>query len=309
MHSNNKTKNPKTPWASTLSRAESFILITIIYVFAFFAAIAAYRYLPITAIWLRLLAADVCATVFTFICSCLLSNASVYDPYWSVQPPLILFSFLCRPVSLAKILLLVAVTLWAVRLTANWAYTFRDLSHQDWRYTMLKKTTGKAYPLVNFIGIHMVPTLVVYACTLPAVAVMRSAEAFSPLSLIGLALCLTAVILQTVSDIQMHIYRKHRCTSFIRMGLWKYARHPNYLGEILMWWGVALYTVATLGFQPYFLLGALLNTCLFACISIPMAERRQAVKPGYDTYRRQTRVLLPIPKRAKTEEETVFERC
>ena len=54
----------------------------------------------------------------------------------------------------------------SVRLTVNWAYTFENLYHQDWRYTKLCNTTGKFYPFVNFFGIHMVPTLIVYLCVL-----------------------------------------------------------------------------------------------------------------------------------------------
>lgn len=281
---------------SPFNRTESYLIIAIVYILAFLTAILTYRYMP-GGVWLRLLVADVAATVFTFVGSLLFHNASVYDPYWSVQPPVILSCLIGPTLTLSEALLTVAVTLWALRLTANWAYTFHGLSHQDWRYTMLKEQTGAMYPLINFLGIHMVPTLVVYACTLPAVYVAQADAAFHPLSLLGLLLCLGAVTLQAVADTQMQGYRKHRATPFIRQGLWKHARHPNYLGEILMWWGVAAYAVATLGFAWYLVLGAALNTCLFVFVSIPMAERRQARKAGFAEYRAQTRVLLPIPKR------------
>ena len=66
-----------------------------------------------------------------------------------------------RELTLFGVLLLVVVSFWAIRLTANWAYTFGNLTHQDWRYTMLHEKTGVFYPIINFVGIHMVPTLVV----------------------------------------------------------------------------------------------------------------------------------------------------
>ncbi len=290
------SETPKaSTWRSPLSRAESYIIITIIYILAFLTGLLTYDSVS-GDLWLRLLLADVAATVLTFIGSLVLHNASVYDPYWSVQPAVILVCLIGDALTLSEGVLLLAVLLWATRLTANWAYAFRDLRHQDWRYTMLHEQTGRAYVLVNFVGIHMVPTLVVYACTLPAVYVMQADAPFTSLSLIGFGLCLLAVTLQTVSDIQMHRYRKTRSTPFIRTGLWTYSRHPNYLGEILMWWGVCAYTVATLGVRWYFFFGAVLNTALFLFVSIPMAERRQAKKAGYDAYRAATRALLPLPK-------------
>jgi hypothetical protein len=46
----------------------------------------------------------------------------------------------------------------------------------------------------------------------------------------------------------------------------------------------------------YLLLGAVLNTLLFLCISIPMADKRQSKKDGFAEYKKQTRMLLPIKK-------------
>jgi len=279
-----------------MNRLASFIVVGAIYVLAGAAGVVSYLMIP-GEVWLRLLLADCIATAVTFVFSVVCRNASVYDPYWSVQPIVIVFAFLfVNKITLAKVLVCVAIGLWGVRLTANWAYTFHGLAHQDWRYTALKEKTGALYPFVNFFGIHFVPTLIVYACTLPAVYVMQSAEAFSPLCLIGFAVCLLAVLLQGVADIQMHKYRRHRATPFIRTGVWKYSRHPNYLAEICMWWGVAMFTICALGFEWYYLLGAVSNTVLFLCVSIPLADGRQSKKEGFAEYKEQTRMLFPIKK-------------
>lgn len=53
-------------------------------------------------------------------------------------------------------------------------------------------------------------------------------------SVIFVCLSLGAAVLQGIADIQMHKFRKNRTAPFIRTGLWKYSRHPNYLGELLM---------------------------------------------------------------------------
>jgi steroid 5-alpha reductase family enzyme len=190
------------------------------------------------------------------------------------------------------------VALWGIRLTANWAYTFANLKHQDWRYTMLKEKTGKYYPIINFVGIHLVPTLIVYACVLPAVFVMQSGVN-NVFSFVFIVISLLAATMQGVADIQMHKFRKNKTKeNFIRNGLWKYSRHPNYLGEILMWWGVGLASVFALGWNSWYLLcGAVLNTLLFLFVSIPMADQRQSRKEGFEEYKKQTFSLLPLPKK------------
>ena len=290
------------------SRAASFAAIFVIYLLAAAVGIVVYYFLPL--FWhfaIKLLVADVIATVFTFVFSAALKNASVYDPYWSVQPIVIATAyFIHTGYSLSGLFPLIAICLWGVRLTANWAYTFKDLTHQDWRYTLLKEKTGKLYPFVNFTGIHMIPTFIVYACTLPAATVITLKPAFNVFSLIFFGVSLFAILLQAVADLQMQTYRLNRTTPFIGTGLWKHARHPNYLGEILMWWGIGGYCVLSMPDKWYLIVGALLNTVLFLTVSIPMADERQSAKDGFKEYKARTRILFPIPKRsAKSDTETV----
>lgn len=278
-------------------RTLSYIILAIIYAAACALGIFVYSLLS-DRVWLGLLLADVVATAFVFAFSLVFKNASVYDPYWSVQPIIILFAFLVSSeITAAKIVLFIVVFLWGVRLTANWAYTFKGLDHQDWRYTMLCEKTGKFYPLINFIGIHLVPTLVVYAVTLPAVFVIQSDAKLNVLGSVFVAVSVFAFSLQAVADCQMHKFRRSATGGFIRNGLWKYSRHPNYLGEILMWWGVAAASAAFLGFRWYLFVGAVLNTLLFLFVSIPLAEGRQSRKEGFEEYKKATRVLFPIKKR------------
>ena len=273
-----------------------FLVVTLIYLLASAVGVAVYRLLPY-AWWLKLLFADVAATVFTFAFSVLLGNASVYDPYWSVQPIVILAFFaMGRELTAVRLLLLAAVFLWGIRLTVNWAYTFENLTHQDWRYTMLKEKTGIFYPFVNFTGIHLVPTLIVYGCTLPAVYAFLHDAAWNVGSIVFFCLSVAAATMQGVADYQMHRYRKHRTGAFIRDGLWKHSRHPNYLGEILMWWGIAGSVLSVFPQVWYLSAGALANTVLFLAVSIPMADGRQSRKDGYADYKKQTRMLLPIKK-------------
>ena len=183
------------------SRKASFIAIAIIYLLASAIGIVLAVFLPFD-FWLNLLLADVVATVATFVFSLILHNSSVYDPYWSVQPIVITFGytfFSGGEITLVKILPLIAITIWGVRLTANWAYTFKGLDHQDWRYTMLKEKTGVFYPVINFLGIHLFPTIVVYAVTLPTVFFDYAFADINAGCVIFFVVSLLAVLLQGVS--------------------------------------------------------------------------------------------------------------
>ena len=288
------------------NRFAALVVIVAVYVLAAFAGICAYDYFvaidgfdfgPGFSYKLSLFLADVVATIIVFIFSLIFNNASVYDPYWSVQPPVIL------SVAIAKLsahgqqtgivgwFLFAAVLFWALRLTANWAYNFKSFEYQDWRYVMLKEKSGKLYGFVNFFGIHLFPTVVVYLCILPAVTAIKEGAAFNPLCILFTVLSLTATVFQGIADVQMHKFRNSGTGGFIRTGLWKKSRHPNYACEILMWWGVGLTSVIALKGSWWLLAGALVNTLMFLFVSIPMADKRQSQKPGFDEYKKATRMI------------------
>ncbi len=280
------------------NRAAALFVIVLIYVLAGFCGVFAYDYFAAEngaglSYPAALFLADVCATVIVFIFSLIFKNASVYDPYWSVQPPVILAVALAKAGSGAAGWLIFAVVLfWALRLTANWAYNFESFEYQDWRYVMLKEKSGIAYPLINFLGIHMFPTCVVYLCVLPAVTVIAEGASFKPLCLVFVILSFASAIFQGIADIQMHRFRKSGTGGFIRTGLWKHSRHPNYACEILMWWGVGLASVFVLDGKFWLLSGAAINTLMFLFVSIPMADKRQARKPGFAEYKKETGMLI-----------------
>lgn len=277
------------------NRFLSFILIVFVYVVAITGGIVCFDYLEQRGNFsfeMTLLITDVFATAIVFAFSLLFKNASVYDPYWSVQPPVILFGILLRNGgSLFSWILFAAVLLWGLRLTGNWAYNFTGFDYQDWRYTMLKEKTGAAYPLINFLGIHLFPTLVVYLCILPAVEAIRFGAELKAACIPFLVLAFLAPLFQGLADLQMHAFRKEGSGGFIRTGLWKKSRHPNYACEILMWWSVGLACFFTLDLKWPLLTGAIVNTLMFLFISIPMADKRQSRKPGFEEYKKATRML------------------
>ena len=88
---------------------------------------------------------------------------------------------------------------------------------------------------------------------------------------------------------------------FIASGLWAWSRHPNYLGEILLWTGVALAALPALsGPALATLVSPLFVYVLLTRVSgVPLLEARADAKwgedPGYRAYKARTPVLWPRP--------------
>jgi len=279
------------------------LLIALVYVIAVVIGALVFNALWREHLLLRLILADVCATTFVYLSGVSLKNTSVYDPYWSVAPMVILFGLVLYhgQSSAGVVLLLLAVFYWGIRLTANWAYTFKNLDTQDWRYDMFKKRFPRLFQLISYLGINLFPTVIVYLALLPAVYFIE-ANTVNALTIIGFAISVGSATVQLVADLQMHRLRnvESNRTAFIRTGLWKYSRHPNYLGEILMWWGVYVMMLSSLPNLWYLCIGAVANTLMFLFISIPMADKRnRSIREGFEQYRKETRNLLPLRKSAR----------
>ena len=292
------------------SKWKSVALITAIYLLATIVAITVFYAMkngPIldhsatVKLLLSLFVADVVATIIVWAFGLLYENVSVYDPYWSVFPPVafLLWAFYTGVWSLPVILLLIASWYWGWRLTRNWVITFKGIAHEDWRYTKYRSLHPALFHLINFFGLNMVPTLVVFAAMLPGLKLYENPLSFKftsavsfGLLFLGFVICLIAPTIQLIADKQSHDFRAAHPGEVCNVGLWKHGRHPNYFGEILFWWGIWIMYVPFGGID-WFILGPMAMTALFLGISIPLMEQRQlANKPGYAEYRRQTRILI-----------------
>ncbi|MBQ9474740.1 MAG: DUF1295 domain-containing protein [Bacteroidales bacterium] len=276
------------------SKAYGIAIITVIYAIATLIGIFTFKKASATMPEvISLLLADVAATIFVWLTGLIYKNVSVYDPYWSVAPPLMFttWAIVKECFTLPVILLLIAVWYWGIRLTLNWAYTFKGLGHEDWRYSRYRGARPVLFHITNFFGFNMMPTLLVFACMLPGFGLF-GAEGTGPLTWLGFTICLSAVTIQLIADTQIHRFRESHPRQFCNEGLWKHGRHPNYFGEISMWWGVWV-MYASLSGIDLLILAPIAMTCLFLFISIPMMEKRQVEnKPGYAEYRKNTRILI-----------------
>ena len=285
------------------SFTSSLVWVIIAYIMAAAAAIGTGYFLWEEPQWLLILGADIAATVVIFAFSVALKNTSMYDAYWSIIPIWIvvyLWLFPEREVNDIRSLLAGSITiLWGLRLTWNWLRGWPGLHHEDWRYIEQRKQTGKMFQFVNFFGLHMMPTGLVYlGCLTLIPALSTSNEPLNWIDIVATLVGLTGIFFETVADQQLRNFRKTNTdkSRILETGLWKFSRHPNYFGEVSFWYGLAWFSIAAAPADWWRLSGAVGMTALFLFISIPMIDKRMLEKrPHYAERMKRVSAIFPWP--------------
>ncbi len=269
-----------------------------------------------TAFW-----ADSAATAVIFAASLQRRNSSMYDAYWSIAPVIILFYWALNAASISAAapvrrvvwLFLAAMTVWGFRLTFNCLRRWKGIHDEDWRYKMLKERYRRWSVIVDLFGIHLLPTIVVFIALLPAAFLFghigggygeAGVSWISWPVFIGSCVILAGTMVELAADEQLRRFRmEFGNNGIIQSGLWQRVRHPNYLGELMVWWGV---WIAGLSRAPlYTILCPLIMTLLFVKISIPLMEKHLLEKrPQYRRVIETLPALLPFSSSGKKEPYT-----
>jgi len=134
---------------------------------------------------------------------------------------------------------------------------------------------------------------------------LRRNDGVSAMDCVGLGTWVIGYVIEATSDIQKYRFKHNKANEhkFISTGLWSTCRHPNYFGDILMWWGVFVSSLTTLQKESFFhVLGGLLcplsSMMFLGFISgIPIlesqAKRRWSRDPAYQRYQAQTPLIIP----------------
>ena len=231
--------------------------------------------------WLLITIWHVIATLVIFIFSNIHKNSSIYDPFWHVAPiPIVFYIASTSNLSRLEIMLVVAAFLfWSLRLTYNWYLNWSNLDHEDFRYIDLKNNNKFLAFLNDLFGIHLIPTLIVNASLYPIYVALTS-NSLNYLLYVGFLLIFFAVCIQYISDSQMREFRKdiNNLGKTMKYGLWKYSRHPNYLGEVCFWFGIYIFALASDSASIWLLASPLVMLALFVFISCPMMDNRSLKK-------------------------------
>jgi steroid 5-alpha reductase family enzyme len=299
--------NQRSTSEISVSRGRSLALVAASYAMALAAGWITILFAPIEDPILLTLAADVVATLVIFGWSMAYDNSSFYDAYWSVIPIAIILYWIqiAAPDALATrmSLLFFVVFAWGYRLTFNWARGWTGLDHEDWRYVDFRERFPGFYWPISFGGFHFFPTLIVYAGLVAAWPVF--APDSRPIGWIdGLALAtgIVGITLEWLADRQLRAFvmGPKEPGETLRAGLWRYSRHPNYLGEMLIWWSLYFFGLAANpSWAKWAIAAPLAMTGMFLFVSIPLLEKRSlARRPGYQQVIDETSMLIPLPPRS-----------
>jgi steroid 5-alpha reductase family enzyme len=247
--------------------------------------------------------ANIAATLVIFAFTTAFKNTSLYDPYWSVQPPLLAIYWLVTAqtygASWRAGIVIFLVAFWSFRLTFNCFRRWQSLRHEDFRYTDYRNKMGKLYPLVDLFGMQMMPTLLVFLGSVPIYfAITGGAGSWNMFDVLAITVTTLAIALELIADEQLHSFLKTNKDpgKVLTSGLWSWSRHPNYVGEVLFWWGVYFFALAANPALWKAGFGALLITLLFVFISIPMMQtRKRERRPTYEAQVKGISVFFPRP--------------
>jgi steroid 5-alpha reductase family enzyme len=207
-------------------------------------------------------------------------------------------------------LTLILTSIWGIRLSSH----IGQRNHgkpEDKRYVAMRAKIKPPYVLIkSYVNIFLLQALFMFIISLVLVFNVMSGltNPVEPMMLIpiilGVLVWLGGYFFQSVGDRQLAIFveKPENKGKLMTEGLWAYTRHPNYFGEVLMWWGIAI-----LGFANGFgiaipligLISPLVVTWLLRYVSgVPLLEKHMKTKPGFAEYEKTTNIFFPwFPKK------------
>jgi steroid 5-alpha reductase family enzyme len=189
---------------------------------------------------------------------------------------------------------------WGARLALR-IYLKNKGKPEDFRYRAWREQWGKTFVVRSFLQVYMLQGLVVFAVALPVLlAVVFPASTMFSLVALGSAVWLIGFFFEAVGDYQLDRFIKNPANKgkIMSLGLWKYSRHPNYFGESLMWFGIAIGSAGLSALPLLGFISPLLITFLLLKVSgVPLLEKHFEGNPEWEAYKARTSVFIPLPPR------------
>ena len=244
-----------------------------------------------------------CLMLATWSVSLLRRDASVVDIVWGLGFVVVAWAsrFVTGASGAGNWLLVAMVTVWGVRLAAYLAK--RNLGKgEDFRYKAMRRKHGERFPLVSLYTVFGLQGALMFVVSLPVSLGQRDTDAGAGfVALAGCVVWAIGLYFEVVGDAQLARFKRDPRNEGLVMdqGLWALTRHPNYFGDCLVWWGLAIVASAQ-GAGLWAFLGALVMTVLLVRVSgAAMLDRLLAKrKPGYAEYMARTSGFIPRPRRS-----------
>jgi steroid 5-alpha reductase family enzyme len=195
-----------------------------------------------------------------------------------------------------SLLILILVSCWGVRLAG---YIAQRRDGEDRRYAAMREK-HESFALRSLWSVFGTQALIAWIISLPiqVAATDPTPTTLGALAWIGAAVSAFGILFEALADAQLGAFMKdsENQGQVMDRGLWRYSRHPNYFGEVCVWWGIWLIALETgsawwTAVGPAFLTFLLLRVSGVALTEKTISSRR----PGYAEYVRRTSAFVPMP--------------
>ena len=253
--------------------------------------------------------------VISWVLSLLTREYSWTDRLWSVVPTVmcLIVATDLRFESVRVNVMTVLVVLWSIRLTANFALKggYRA-GGEDYRWAYLKERCGPVrFQLLNLVFTSFGQLAIVWLFTSPIhQAWSHAGQPLRWLDYVAVVLFLGFLVIETTADAQMLRFQRGKkqqlnegiavVQPFMREGLYRFSRHPNYVGEMGMW--VAFYLLAVSGSDRIWHwtgLGCVILILMFQGSSLLTEKISSGKYPGYSDYQATVPMFIPNPLRLR----------
>ena len=246
--------------------------------------------------------------VLTWVLSLITGEHSWVDRIWSLVPVVYVWVFagatgLSDP---RLVLMAVLVTLWGARLTFNFARKGGYApGGEDYRWEVLRGRMGRgAFQLFNLFLIVIYQNVLLLLISLPAWTAFEHRTPLGPLDIVLAAVFLAFLAGETVADQQQwefHRWKRAEAAAgrearprFLRTGLFRYSRHPNFFFEQAQWWVLFLIGCSAAGsLLQWTVIGPVLLTGLFIGSTVFTESISRSRYPEYAEYQRRTSPIVP----------------
>lgn len=232
-----------------------------------------------------------------FLIAILLKDNSIADIAWG--PGFIIAATTVMVVNEAfgarNLLLQALVTIWGLRLGIR--IFLRNRGHgEDWRYKKWRSEWGKFFFVRSFLQVFILQGAILLVNAAPIIIVNTTPGYFLAWTdYAGLAIWLLGFYFETVGDYQLDRFIKNPANrgKIMDIGLWRYTRHPNYFGEVTMWWGIFIIGLGV-PWGALGIVGPVIITLMIVFVSgIPMTERAMEHDPAFQEYKQRTSAFIP----------------
>ena len=196
-------------------------------------------------------------------------------------------------INLGSLTLSTFIIIWSLRL-GTFLFLRIKKEGKDRRFNEIKKSFSWFFMTFSLSGMW------VTICSICALTGIANGIIFSSTTIIGIIIFIIGFTIEIIADSQKTKFRANddNKDKFISSGLWKYSRHPNYLGEIILWLGISLISFSSLeGFQYITLISPIFTYLLLVNVSgINLLEKSGKKKWGhlesYKIYKKNTPRLI-----------------